>query len=253
MRIACGIEYDGEPFFGFQMQKQEPTVQSCLEKAISQVANHPVRVYCAGRTDTGVSASHQVIHFETSAVRSERQWTLGINTALHDGVVVLWVQQVTDDFHARFSAQSRSYEYRILNRNVRPAIERHHLTWILQPLDYHAMHNAAQHLLGIHDFSAFRSSKCQAHNPERHLQHSEVSKEGNIVIFKFTANAFLHHMIRNIVGTLLKVGKGEQPIEWVKQVLSSKDRTQAGMTAPPNGLTFTNVTYDDEYGIPSND
>ncbi len=253
MRIACGIEYDGNPFYGFQVQKQEPTVQSCLEQAISQVANHPVKIHCAGRTDTGVSARHQVIHFETDAIRSERQWTLGINTALHDGVVVLWVKLVDDDFHARFSATSRSYEYQIINRNVRPAINRHHLTWILRPLDHNAMHEAVQSLLGTHDFSAFRSSKCQAHHPERTMLQTEVSRTGNLVTLKFTANGFLHHMIRNIVGTLLKVGYGEKPTHWVQDVLQTKDRKQAGMTAPPEGLTFANVTYPENYGIPVNE
>ncbi len=251
MRIACGIEYDGQPFFGFQIQKQEPTVQSCLEKAISQVANHPVKIHCAGRTDTGVSATHQVIHFETEATRTERQWKLGINTALHNGIVVLWVLPVNDEFHARFSATSRSYVYQILNREVRPAINRHHLTWILHDLDHNAMHEAVQSLLGVHDFSAFRSSKCQAHHPERRMLQASVSRDGDVITFKFTANGFLHHMIRNIVGTLIKVGHGKKPISWVNDVLMSKDRKQAGMTAPPEGLTFTNVTYPEIYDIPN--
>ncbi|WP_223787802.1 tRNA pseudouridine(38-40) synthase TruA [Marinicella meishanensis] len=251
MRIACGIEYDGNPFFGFQMQKQEPTIQSCLEQAISQVANHPVKIFCAGRTDTGVSARQQVIHFDTDAERTPRQWTLGINTALHEGIVVLWVQVVADDFHARFSALSRSYEYRILNRSVRPAINRQYLTWILRPLDHDAMHEAAQTLLGTHDFNAFRSSQCQAPHAKRTLLQADVVRDGEEIICHFSANAFLHHMIRNIVGTLLKVGHGNKPVCWVTEVLRSLDRKQAGMTAPPQGLTFTGVTYPDQYQIPN--
>lgn len=253
MRIACGIEYDGQPFYGFQVQIQEPTVQSCLEQAISKVANHPVKINCAGRTDTGVSASHQVIHFETDANRTTHQWTLGINTALHNGIVVLWVKFVDDNFHARFTATSRSYEYHILNRKVRPAINRYHLTWVLQPLDHDAMHEAVQYLLGTHDFSAFRSSRCQANHPERTMIQALVMRQDDEIICKFKANGFLHHMIRNIMGTLIKVGKGERPVKWVQEVLKSKDRTQAGMTAAPNGLTFSNVTYPDEYKIPCNE
>ncbi len=251
MRIACGIEYDGQPFYGFQVQIQEPTVQSCLEKAISHVANHPVKINCAGRTDTGVSAIHQVIHFETESIRTPHQWTLGINTALHNGIVVLWVKEVSEDFHARFVATSRSYTYRILNRKVRPAIKRHHVTWILQPLDHNIMHEAAQYLLGKHDFSAFRSSRCQANHPVRTMLQAEVVRLEEEVVCRFKANGFLHHMIRNIMGTLIKVGKGEKPVNWVKEVLDGKDRTQAGMTAAPNGLTFTGVTYPEEFKIPS--
>ncbi len=251
MRIACGIEYDGKPFYGFQIQKQEPTVQSCLEQAISQVANQPTTISCAGRTDTGVSAKHQVIHFETDAHRTERQWKLGVNTAIHNGIVLLWVKPVADDFHARFSATSRSYEYTIINRDVRPAINRHHLTWILHPLDESVMNKAAQCLLGTHDFSAFRSSKCQAHSPKRTLTEASVSRCGDRVTFRFTANGFLHHMIRNIVGTLIPIGRGMEPVSWMAAVLASKDRTEAGITAPPNGLSFTNVSYPEKFGIPS--
>lgn len=250
MRIACGIEYDGQPFYGFQVQIQEPTVQSCLEQAISQVANHPVRINCAGRTDTGVSATHQVIHFETAAMRTPHQWTLGINTALHKGIVVLWVKVVDDDFHARFSATSRSYHYRILNRRVRPAINRHHLTWILQSLDENTMQQAALCLLGTHDFSAFRSSRCQAKQPVRTMMQAQVSRQGEFINCEFKANGFLHHMIRNIMGSLIKVGKGELPVSWMNQVLQSRDRTQAGMTAAPNGLTFSGVSYPEKYKLP---
>lgn len=253
MRIACGIEYDGHPFYGFQVQIQEPTVQSCLEKAISKVANHPVRIHCAGRTDTGVSATQQVIHFETDAKRTPHQWTLGINTAVHNGIAVLWVKVVDDEFHARFAATSRSYEYQILNRRVRPAINRHHLTWILQPLDHNAMHDSVRCLLGTHDFSAFRSSRCQANHPERTMISASISRDNEIISCHFKANGFLHHMIRNIMGSVIKIGKGEKPVEWLQQILQGRDRTQAGMTAAPNGLTFKGVTYPKQFDIPSDD
>lgn len=253
MRIVLGIEYDGQPFFGFQTQLQEPTVQSCLEEAISNVADEPIKIICAGRTDTGVSAYQQVVHFDTVANRTPRQWTLGINSTLHKGIVVRWAKEVNDDFHARFSATSRKYEYRILCRTVRPAIQRHQLTWIIPPLDVKLMHQAAQFLLGEHDFNAFRSSRCQANNPVRTMHDSRVFQEGNQIVFQFEANAFLHHMIRNIVGTLLKVGKGERSVQWVQDVLQSKDRKLAGMTAPPNGLTFTGVVYPDHFGVPSDE
>lgn len=253
MRIALGIEYDGQPFFGFQTQKQQPTVQSCLEKAISHVANHDVRIFCAGRTDTGVNALQQVVHFDTEAVRTSRQWVLGVNSKLHEGVVVRWAKEVDDSFHARFSATRRKYEYRILCRSVRPAIHRHQLTWVLPPLDPKLMNTAAQYLLGKHDFSAFRSSKCQANNPIRTMYVARIYSEGEYIICQFEANAFLHHMIRNIVGTLIKVGKGDRLPQWVNDVLQSKDRKLAGMTAPPNGLTFSGVSYPDEFEVPSNE
>jgi len=250
MRIACGIEYDGEPFYGFQIQTQEPTVQSSLEYAIAQVANHPVNVSCSGRTDTGVSARHQVIHFNTESVRSNWQWLMGINKNLHDAISVLWVKPVADDFHARFSAISRSYEYCIINRTVRPAINRHNLTWIPQPLDHNAMHEAVQYLLGTHDFNALRSSKCQSHVSTKTVYHASVTREGDTVKLQVTANGFLHHMIRNIVGTLLPIGKGIKPASWMREVVVSLDRKNAGITAPPNGLAFVNVCYPENYQIP---
>lgn len=250
MRIACGIEYDGEPFFGFQIQTQEPTVQSCLEQATSKIANHPVNIVCSGRTDTGVSARHQVIHFDTEAKREDYQWVMGINSELHRAISVLWVKHVSDDFHARFSATSRSYEYTIINRPVRPAINRHHLTWISQPLDHHAMNEAVQLLVGTHDFNALRSSNCQSHVSVKTIHQAEVVRVGDVVKLRVTANGFLHHMIRNIVGTLLPIGKGLKPVSWMAEVLASLDRKQAGVTAPPNGLAFMNVTYPEQFDLP---
>ncbi len=250
MRIACGVEYDGQPFLGFQFQKQGPTVQSELEAAISQVANEPVQIICCGRTDTGVSARHQVIHFDTQADRNDRQWTLGINSSGHRAISVLWAKRVDDDFHARFSATSRSYQYTIINRPVRPAINRHHMTWELTPLDEHAMQEAAMNLLGRHDFSALRSSQCQSKEPVKTITRADVVREGELIHFHVTANGFLHHMIRNIMGVLIPIGKGEKPASWLKDIVNSKDRRKAGITAPPNGLVFAGVTYPDTYNIP---
>lgn len=251
MRIVCGVEYDGSPFYGFQRQNQEPTVQQCLEEAISSIANHPVQVVCCGRTDTGVSAALQVIHFDSPAERTTRQWVLGINSALHKAISVLWVKCVDDDFHARFSAVSRRYQYRICNRPVRPAINRQYLTWVLKPLDHERMHRGIEYLLGEHDFSAFRSSQCQSKQPIKTISHASVTRHQDEVLIDVTANGFLHHMIRNIAGTLIRVGKGEKPESWVEQVLHSRDRRQAGMTAAANGLRFIGVDYPEHFNLPT--
>jgi len=250
MRYACGIEYDGYGFLGFQSQVQQPTIQDCLEKAISQVANHNIRIHCAGRTDTGVSATAQVIHFDTDSERSEYQWIMGINANLPDGISILWLKEVEDDFHARFSAIQRSYRYVILNRWIRPALNRHSVTWEKLPLDAEKMNQAAQYLQGTHDFNAFRSSACQSKVSVKTINEIEVYRDGNQVIMDVAANGFLHHMIRNIIGTLLPIGRGEMPIQHIKQVLESKDRTQAGITAPPNGLSFNVVKYPEKYQLP---
>ena len=250
MRYACGIEYDGHGFYGFQIQVQEPTIQSCLEKAIAKVANHNIRIHCAGRTDTGVSATAQVIHFETDVQRTEFQWIMGINSSLPQGISLLWIKQVSDNFHARFSAIQRSYRYVIFNRWIRPALNRHSITWEKLPLNADIMHQAAQYLLGEHDFNAFRSSRCQSHVSVKNIHEISVKRDGNNVILKVAANGFLHHMIRNIIGTLLPIGRGEMPIEWMKQVLDSKDRTKAGVTAPPNGLSFNTVKYPKKFNLP---
>lgn len=250
MRIACGIEYDGEPFLGFQSQKQGDTVQSCLEQAISQVANQKVHVICCGRTDTGVSAKHQVIHFDTKVNRTTRQWLLGINSSGHRAISVLWVKQVPDDFHARFSATSRSYRYTILNRDVRPAINRHHLTWELSRLDELKMQQAANHLLGTHDFTALRASHCQSKEPIKTITQAKITREGELIHFDVTANGFLHHMIRNIIGVLIPIGKGDKAVSWMSEVIASKDRRKAGITASPNGLMFAGVTYPEHFKIP---
>ncbi len=250
MRYALGVEYDGRPFFGWQTQRQEPTVQAVLERALGQVANQAIRVVCAGRTDTGVHARCQVVHFDSEAERSRRSWILGANSNLPSGVCVLWLQPVGEDFHARFSAFARSYQYVILNRWIRPAIDHGLVSWQRQPLDHLAMHKAAQALLGEHDFSAFRSAGCSANHPVRELQSIEVRRNGDRVTIDVTANGFLYHMVRNIAGSLMDVGTGERPVSWIGDLLEGRDRTRAGVTAPPDGLYFQGVRYPEAFGLP---
>ena len=251
MRIALGIEYDGTSYNGWQRQKNGIGVQQRLEEALALVANEAVDVVCAGRTDTGVHASGQVAHFDTSADRSERGWLLGANTNLPPDISVSWVQHVSDEFHARFSATSRSYRYVILNRLQRSALHRHRAWWVHQPLDEKIMHEAAQSLLGEHDFSAFRAAGCQANRAMRNVTSISVARSGDWVTLDVTANAFLMHMVRNITGTLAAIGQGEQPVGWISEVLASRDRTLGGVTAPPHGLTLVAVDYPEVFGIPA--
>jgi tRNA pseudouridine38-40 synthase len=251
MRIALGIEYDGTSYNGWQRQKNGIGVQQRLEDALAVVANETVEVVCAGRTDTGVHASGQVVHFDSSADRSERGWLLGVNTNLPPDISVSWVQPVSDDFHARFSATGRSYRYVILNRLQRSALHRHRAWWVHQPLDERRMHKAAQSLLGEHDFSAFRAAGCQAHSAMRELRSISVVRCDDWITVDVSANAFLMHMVRNITGTLAAIGQGEQPVDWIREVLESRDRTLGGITAPPHGLTLVAVDYPEEFGIPA--
>lgn len=251
MRLAMGIEYDGSAFHGWQLQRSGVrTVQQALEQALSQVANHPVRVFCAGRTDTGVHGEGQVIHFDTPSQRPMRGWLLGTNVNLPDDVNVNWVCQVPESFHARFSAISRSYRYHILNRPTRSAIWRDRAVWIHHPLDAAAMQEAAAHLLGTHDFSSYRAVGCQAKSPVRTVTALAVERIDEQVVIEIAANAFLHHMVRNIAGVLIAVGKGEQPSDWSRQVLALRDRTLGGVTAPPQGLYLTGVGYPKEFLLP---
>jgi tRNA pseudouridine38-40 synthase len=250
LRFAIGLEYDGSEFLGWQIQRQEPTVQGCLEKAVARVADHEARVSCCGRTDTGVHALGQVAHFDTTAERSERQWMLGLNSHLPAGISVLWIRGVDDSFHARFSAFSRTYRYRILNRWIRPALEARRMSWCRTPLDADKMHEAAQPLLGEHDFSSFRAGACQARHAVREIQDISVSREGDVVNLDVTANGFLYHMVRNIAGSLIRVGEGEAAVSWVGQLLELKDRTQAAPTAQPEGLYFMGARYPDQFGLP---
>ncbi|HZX78893.1 tRNA pseudouridine(38-40) synthase TruA [Lysobacter sp.] len=257
-RFALGVEYDGSGFCGWQRlskhgepeREGEETLQAALENAISFVAGHPVETICAGRTDAGVHAVCQVVHFDSTAVREPRSWMLGITSRLPPQIAVRWCRPVPGDFHARFSARARRYRYRILNRPVRAALGRQYLSWERRPLDADAMHRAAQVLLGENDFSAFRTVHCQSPHAWRELQEIRVTRDGDVVEVEVQANAFLHHMVRNIVGSLLMVGSGEQPEGWIAELLAGRDRTVAGPTAPPTGLHFLAPRYPAEWGLP---
>ena len=243
-RVAIGIEYDGTAYSGWQQQPHAPSIQQSLNAAISAVADNKVQCIGAGRTDAGVHATGQVAHFDTPAARSERSWLLGINSNLPDDIAVVWAQSVTSEFHARFSALTRSYKYRILNRPVRSSIRRHQVWWLHQQLDLAAMIGAAECLVGEHDFSAFRAAACQAHSPVRNMHEFRIAETAEDEIhIHCVANAFLHHMVRNIVGSLAKVGLGEASPDWLAEVLASRDRKQSGITAPACGLSLTHVGY----------
>jgi tRNA pseudouridine38-40 synthase len=255
MRLAAGVEYDGTPFHGWQRQRQRqsPTVQECIETALSRVADHPVDVFCAGRTDAGVHGRCQVIHFDSRAERSERAWVLGANTHLHPAISLLWVRPVPESFHARFAAARRRYRYLILNRWVRPALDRQRVAWVRHPLDAARMHAAAQALLGEHDFSSFRARHCQAKSPVKTVHEISVQRHGSEVRIDIEASAFVYHMVRNIAGSLIAVGQGKRAPEWIASVLAARDRTAAGITAPADGLTFMHPSYPDYPQLPVRD
>ena len=250
MRYALGIEYEGTDFNGWQRLSHAPSVQGALESALSFVADHPLEVVCAGRTDAGVHGSGQVVHFDSEAARTVQAWQMGGNSRLPDSVAILWAQPVALEFHARFSARARRYRYRLLNRRVRPALQARFQSWEPRPLDADAMHAAAQVLLGTHDFSAFRTAQCQAPNPVRDLQVISVQRSGDELLIEVQANAFLHHMVRNIVGSLMVIGRGEATAGWLGDVLAGRDRKLAGPTAPAAGLTFVGPRYPREWNLP---
>ena len=251
MRMALGIEYDGTAYNGWQRQRTGVGVQARLEESLSQVADEPVEVTCAGRTDAGVHASGQVVHFDTRSERSLRGWLLGANSNLPADINVSWAKVVDDEFHARFSALTRTYRYVILNRLQRSALYRDRAWWVYQALDAERMHQAAQRLVGEHDFSAFRAAGCQASTPVREISAISVQRDGDWIWLDVTANAFLQHMVRNITGTLAAIGCGDEDKEWLATVLASRDRKQGGVAAPPHGLTLVAVTYPAEHAIPA--
>ncbi len=251
MRVALGIEYDGSRFLGWQTQSGGGTVQDALETALAAIAGERVAVTCAGRTDRGVHALGQVVHFETAASRPESAWVRGVNAMLPDSVAVLWSRETTADFHARYSALARRYRYLLLNRPVRPAIAASHVGWCHAPLDAGAMRAAAVHLVGTHDFSAFRSAECQASTPVRELHSIDVSRRGERIDFAFCANAFLHHMVRNLVGSLVHVGCRRRPPDWIREVLESRDRRLAAPTFSPAGLYLESVEYAPDWNLPA--
>lgn len=250
MRIAMGIEYDGTNYVGWQFQDNGLSVQAVVEEALGKVADHRLRVICAGRTDTGVHALGQVVHFDTSASRSERSWVFGTNTHLPKDVAIMWAKPVDEQFHARFSAKQRRYRYVILNRPVRPTFLAYRVAWEYRPLDVARMRAATEFLLGEHDFSAYRAAGCQSKTPLRRVDRLEVTRHDDIITIDIEANAFLHHMVRNIAGVLMAIGSGEQAVDWTKQVLETRDRTQAGITAAPHGLYFLDVNYSPDYNLP---
>lgn len=250
MRFAASVEYDGSLFCGWQSQLGVATVQDAVEQALSKVADHPVKVVAAGRTDTGVHSIGQIIHFDSEAVRSVDAWLRGGNTHLPAGVSILWVERVDGQFHARFGAIERAYRYIILNRPVRPSLYAGKVSWDYRYLDGERMRKGATHLLGEHDFSSFRAAGCQASSPRRHLRALDIQRHGEWIWFDVVADAFLHHMVRNLVGTLSSVGAGLHPPEWIREVLNSRERKVAGVTATPDGLYLVRVDYPEQFNLP---
>lgn len=249
-RLAMGVEYDGSAYCGWQRLKQAASVQAELEKALARVANTPVTVHASGRTDSGVHATRQIVHFDVPAPRSEKAWVYGVNASLPRDIAVRWVEPVPDAFHSRLKALARRYRYLILNQPSRPVLERANVTWCRDPLDAEAMHRAAQALVGEQDFTSFRAAGCQSRTSWRHLHFIEVHRHGPLVMIDVQANAFLHHMIRNIVGALVRVGRGERGDNYLSELLVLKDRRLADATAPACGLHFVDSLYDEAWGLP---
>jgi tRNA pseudouridine38-40 synthase len=252
-KLALRVEYDGSAYCGWQKQVHSPSIQFELEQALSFVADQPIELICAGRTDTGVHACDQVAHFETEVKRSNRSWLLGANCRLPRDIRISWVNEMPANFHARFSAIARSYRYIILNTETPSAIFHNKVCWEHQPLDDDMMHQAAQQLQGEHDFEAFRASACQAKSPVRTIEFLNVFRSGDLIYIDIKANAFLHHMVRNIAGSLLSIGKNERSMTWLKDVLISKDRRLAAMTARAEGLYFIRAYYADEFDLQQKD
>lgn len=250
MRIALGVEYDGSQFAGWQCQTGRRTVQATLEEALGRVADAPIRVICAGRTDAGVHALEQVVHFDAPVFRTGYSWIMGGNANLPADVRVTWVREVSGDFHARYCAVARYYRYVILNRGMKSALQRQQVTWVHAPLEVSAMQAAADQLVGEHDFSSFRAQGCQSKSPHRFMHFIHVRREAEQVVIDLCANAFLHHMVRNIAGVLIDIGSGRHSVHWAGDVLRARNRAAGGVTAPPDGLYFAGVFYPDPYGLP---
>ena len=250
-RIALGVEYDGSAYSGWQTQQPGvATVQANVERALARVATHPVSVVCAGRTDRGVHATGQVIHMDSTAERDEKAWVHGANANLPDDIAIRWARPVADSFHARFRAHSRCYRYVILNHPVRPALFRHQVTWNYRPLDIGKMAEAADFLVGTHDFTSYRGIQCQAKSPVKTLHRLDVTRHGQYLVIEAEANAFLMHMVRNIAGVLMAIGAGKAEPGWAAEVLEARDRTRGGVTAPPFGLYLVDIGYPEEYDLP---
>lgn len=250
-RIALGLRYDGTNYHGWQVQEELRTIQSTVEHALSAVADHPITVTCAGRTDAGVHAEGQVIHFDTHAYRTERAWVFGANSNLPNDISVLWAHPVDPEFHARFTALARRYRYVLYNDPIRPGILRKSVGWYYRPLDEKKMQAAASFLIGEHDFSSFRGANCQSKNAIRTIYQIEIIRIRQMVIIEVQANAFLLHMVRNIVGSLIAIGSGDKPIDWMSTLLAAKDRKQGGATISPSGLYLIEVNYPPEHRIPT--
>lgn len=250
MRIALGVEYNGASYCGWQSQPSRCGVQDYLEDAVAKIAGHAIRIHAAGRTDTGVHALMQVTHFDTETVRPDSAWVRGVNAFLPSAIRVLWAKLVDAEFHARFSATQRSYQYLLANQPTAPAIYADQAGWYHMPLNVSAMQEAIVYLHGEHDFSAFRASECQAKSPVKNLQVATIKTRGDFIIFSFSANAFLQHQVRNMVGALVYVGNGKHPPEIIQQLLTQKDRTLSPPTFSPNGLYLCGVQYDNKWDLP---
>ena len=250
-KYAIGVEYSGTAYSGWQQQKHCVSIQQNLQEAIGFVANHPVNLTCAGRTDAGVHAIEQVAHFESDAVRDNRSWILGSNCRLPRDIRIKWITKVDESFHARFKAFARSYRYILFNSQVSSAVFHDRCNWEFRPLDHEKMHESAQILLGEHDFSAFRAVNCQARSAYRNVQSIQISRQGELIYLDVMANAFLYHMVRNIVGSLLEVGRGDKPVSWIEELLIGKDRNLAGITAPAAGLYLQRAYYPKIFNLPN--
>jgi len=251
VRVAIGVTYDGAPFEGWQSQPSRNTVQDRLEAALTAIAVRPLQATAAGRTDAGVHATGQVVHFDVEVERPESAWVRGANAHLPEGIAIQWAREVDVEFHARYSAASRSYAYVLYNHGVRPSVLARKVGWFHLPLDLERMRSAVRCILGEHDFSAFRSAECQAKTPVRVIERAAIDQRGDYILFEFTANAFLHHMVRNLVGCLVYVGKGAHPPEWLADVLAGCDRARAAPTFGPEGLYLTRVNYPQRWNLPA--